>query len=594
MKQFEKPQNATSVSDLFGSKIFRIPDYQRPYSWDRKNWEDLWNDIKEGLFTETPHYLGTITLRETNEREYVSQRAETFTVYEVVDGQQRLLTAFLFLLALARSGKSPLYDRYIKCGDIYRMQLGGLNKDFFERLVTETEEEPIAQLKTNKRLQGALNYFSKQIQAHGKLDELTFYIQSAIFTLEFQVKDESFAIKAFETLNDRGKPLTLLDKTKSFLMFYSSLYLKKVNPSLTNRINKNFGNVFRNFDLIDELGESLRVAYIENPRYRFSEDELLRFFYHYFAEYAIKKFFLRDKDIVYDYTFTTQEVFEEFLKRSCIVLKDDSTEQALQALSDFIEDFSTSFDRFVEAFRTLLEKAERGLLYRKLFSFLGLNAAVYPLIVSLHCEGLLDDELLRLVEILDLRVYKIRGTDPRSDLYRETISKIKTGLGRDKVQANIRQFVMRFMSDVQFQNYLENSLYKNPATKYILWEYQKKHSTEFDDSDFELYSDLQIEHIFPQTPTFAFSNFGFEDEGEYVRFIDKLGNLCLLESGLQSRSSVTNNIPANKTAGYQESRAPETENLAYSIENHGFNKQKVEERADKIVDFCRQRWSFAA
>lgn len=588
MKQFEKPHNATSVSDLFGSKIFRIPDYQRPYSWDKKNWEDFWGDIKEGLITETPHYLGTITLRETDQRKYVPELAETFTLYEVVDGQQRLLTTYLFLLALSRNGKEPLYKRYIKCGDnIYRLELGGLNRSFLERLVAG--EQLAARLKTNKRIQGAYNYFSKQIQTYGRQDDLTFYIQSSIFTLEFQVKDEYFAIKAFETLNDRGKPLTLLDKAKSFLMFYSSLYAKDVNPELTNRINENFGNVFRNYDLIDDLGESLKVSYIENPRYRFSEDELLRFFYHYFAEYAIEKFSLKNNDITYDYTFTTQEVFEEFLKKSCMILKNNSSDDN-QILSDFIEDFSTSFDKFVEAFRSLLEKAQGNLAYRKLFSFIGLNAAVYPLVVSLHSEGLIDEGLLSLIEILDLRVYKIRGTDPRSDLYRETISKIKTGLGRDRIYTNVYQFITRFMSDIQFQNYLENSLYKNPATKYILWEYQKQCSSDFDDSSFDLYNSLQIEHIFPQTPTFAFSGYGFEDEAEYDRFIDKLGNLCLLESGLQSKSSVTNNVPANKTTGYQESQVPETENLAFFIENHGFNKQKVQDRTTMIIKFCLQRW----
>jgi len=37
-------------------KVFRVPDYQRNYAWEKKNWEDFWNDIKEGLSTSTEHY----------------------------------------------------------------------------------------------------------------------------------------------------------------------------------------------------------------------------------------------------------------------------------------------------------------------------------------------------------------------------------------------------------------------------------------------------------------------------------------------------------------------------------------------------------
>jgi len=64
---------ARDVDELFAGKIFRVPDYQRNYSWDKKNWEDFWNDIKEGLDTGTEHYWGTITLKATEETYYGRQ-----------------------------------------------------------------------------------------------------------------------------------------------------------------------------------------------------------------------------------------------------------------------------------------------------------------------------------------------------------------------------------------------------------------------------------------------------------------------------------------------------------------------------------------
>ena len=47
-----KPSSqAKNIYELFAVKVFRVPDYQRNYAQDRKNWEDFWNDIKEGLAT---------------------------------------------------------------------------------------------------------------------------------------------------------------------------------------------------------------------------------------------------------------------------------------------------------------------------------------------------------------------------------------------------------------------------------------------------------------------------------------------------------------------------------------------------------------
>ena len=90
---------ARDIDELFAGKIFRVPNYQRNYAWDKKNWNDFWNDIREGLETNTEHYWGTITLKVTDETYYCEEEDKYFKVYEVVDGQQRLTTIYLFLLA---------------------------------------------------------------------------------------------------------------------------------------------------------------------------------------------------------------------------------------------------------------------------------------------------------------------------------------------------------------------------------------------------------------------------------------------------------------------------------------------------------------
>ena len=111
----DAPHIAT-VKGLFSEKAFKIPDYQRSYAWEWEHREDFWNDVMDSLDTKVQHYWGTITLQKTSEKKEDKENLSLFTVYEVVDGQQRLTTMVLFLLALCRVQKQsqPLWSQYIE------------------------------------------------------------------------------------------------------------------------------------------------------------------------------------------------------------------------------------------------------------------------------------------------------------------------------------------------------------------------------------------------------------------------------------------------------------------------------------------------
>lgn len=580
MRPVERPPASTvNLNELFTSKIFKVPDYQRAYSWDRKNWEDLWNDIREGMDSRTPHFWGTITLRNTGATEYDSTSAQQFTVYEVVDGQQRITTLCLLILALARAGKEPLKANFVKSGGYYRVRLGSLNDEFFQAIVDDSY--PLADCRSNGLLAECLDYFTINLKVMKKdIDHLVEYVQGFTFSLEFQISDENLAIKAFESLNDRGKPLTVLDKTKSFLMFHSSRYLK---GELATLINDCLGNVFKNYDLIKEKGDVAKIDFIRNPRYRFSEGELLRFFYHYFAQYAVEKYKLMEFT-GYNYFITTENVFEEFLKITCTKLKKAPTK-----LKSFIREFLENFSEFTDAFLRIVTRTLVDEHYQEMFCFLGISAAVYPLIVSLEKEGMLDDQLLYAIEALDLRVYKIRGTDPRAELYRDTIARIKIGRDPDSVYRGVTGFIEQFMRDAELPNYLNGNVYGNPATKYILWEYEKSISKkELKKADYEFFSVLEKEHVFPETPTIGFPAHGFEEESVYVNNIHRLGNLFLLEGPLNRKAQ--NKSLEQKAETYAESKVPSTRQ--FSCEVKGFNKESVDDRTRKIIKFALKRWAY--
>ena len=94
-----------SLDSLFKDKIFRIPDYQRGYAWQREQLKDFWEDLVN-LSGDRSHYTGVLTLAqiskahvESNAKEHWLVKGHSYSVHHVVDGQQRLTTFILFLQA---------------------------------------------------------------------------------------------------------------------------------------------------------------------------------------------------------------------------------------------------------------------------------------------------------------------------------------------------------------------------------------------------------------------------------------------------------------------------------------------------------------
>jgi len=84
-------KNATYRQLMGNGLTYRIPRFQRDYSWTEEEWEDLWTDLQASLKNggEPAHYMGYLVLQ-TRDDKY----------FDVIDGQQRLTTLSLIVLAL--------------------------------------------------------------------------------------------------------------------------------------------------------------------------------------------------------------------------------------------------------------------------------------------------------------------------------------------------------------------------------------------------------------------------------------------------------------------------------------------------------------
>lgn len=84
---------SSNINELFDCNI-TIPDYQRIYCWDSKRVTDLWNDLS--AMSDSPYHLGTVILHHNGDK------------YDIIDGQQRLVTLTLILRALEYDGHMPI------------------------------------------------------------------------------------------------------------------------------------------------------------------------------------------------------------------------------------------------------------------------------------------------------------------------------------------------------------------------------------------------------------------------------------------------------------------------------------------------------
>lgn len=92
-----------TLSNILEGKIFQIPDYQRGYAWEAKQWKDFVQDI-DALIDDKiiSHYTGTIVIYQPIDKPTENYGTKKLEIVDVVDGQQRLTTCSLYLSIILR------------------------------------------------------------------------------------------------------------------------------------------------------------------------------------------------------------------------------------------------------------------------------------------------------------------------------------------------------------------------------------------------------------------------------------------------------------------------------------------------------------
>lgn len=575
--------NIIDVQQFLVGKTFHIPPYQRDYAWTTSQVDDLLSDIQEALDTASCHYLGTVVLARNSG-----------SSYEVVDGQQRLSTLSLVIQALL-TALDPADPERIASEAILLRQGGSLklhfgsNATFVDDLISGNS--PVPRSLGQRKIQEAYGFARERAMAltdQGGTELVKQWLDTikSLEIIQFIAIDTGRAIRMFQTVNDRGIPLTAMDKAKALLVYYSNRYLA---GAMDNNISAAFGDCFSAFDSLRELVNTNGYRIANIARDTFTEDDILR--YHYLSY----SFPLAVNALDYDGTVRT--VFEGFLKGTLRALS-----QHPDNLLSFIEDYITDLGAFAVAFKQLIADVKTDLRIYKLFVVLGLTARLYPLVVRLYQRGLLYDtvagtavDLLHCIEVCDVRVYKTRGTDPARDI--GDLSHRSRTMSVQEIADRIRSFTLRFMPDGTFQTHLSQDMYHNGALSlFLLWHDEQVAGSAYQHSFVAQLVIEQItrEHIIAQTPNWSVTSQGFVNEIDFDNCLHMFGNLTLLSRNENSRCQ---NQPTHTKMTdpnlYERSRYAQTKQLAhnYRLRPNPFTKTDMLNRTRVLTAAVMGNWS---
>lgn len=564
-----------TLQELFADRVFRIPHYQRFYSWQKKQRDDLFHDLKKlsNRNDDNHHFMATIVCHKTSEVKAVGTKE--FRLYDVVDGQQRLTTLIILLkcIQLSLDNGSDEQDELGKTivkkdGNLVLLQTNNANEHLFNAFlrhgkIPKTDE---VQTHADRNLRNGIiqcrNFVKEWIVESGDVFKLLRLINNRLGFVIFDTEDNRVVYSVFEVLNSRGLAVDWLDKCKSVLMerAFEMAASDVAAQSAISSLQNLWGNIYNKIAEHPIPGEQiLRVA--GTLKYGPSKGKPIR------PEIAIEKF--RD---------------------------DCDTSEKPESLA-----------RFIYASATKLVGLQSDVFYGPVTDIL--HARILAVAI-LSAEFLTDKEREKVMmqwERTTFRLYQLQGLDSRHEVgaYIRLATRINNqdegGSRFSEIMDAFRAIGRKYPIENAVERLPEYDCYEYPEfTRYLLWKYEE-HLAGDQGSNATVDEHVRqaiwakraidsIEHIFPRRP----------EEGGYWdgRMIDSGGEDCFVEDHVgRIGNLLLLPIAINEKAGRQPFKKKkalyEEHNLRMIqevLKQSDWDLKQIEERERRIMDWTITQW----
>ena len=268
-----------SLIVILSNKLFRIPEYQRHYSWQSRQRRELFEDIEKlklakQKYGERIHFMGTIVCLETGKKQVGSNN---LYIYDVVDGQQRLTTLVILLKSISLKLESDkqlneaqeLNKLLIKNdGSLIILQNNHDNRLILRNYLKNGQKPEPNSIETiaDKNISQAIDDCEEFVNAHPNVIELLALVKNHLYFIFQLLKDEGAVYTIFEVLNIRGLDVDWLDKCKSLLMgllyeYVSSPESNDLFSQYLNELHGYWSDIYKEIGLQNIPGhEIIRIA----------------------------------------------------------------------------------------------------------------------------------------------------------------------------------------------------------------------------------------------------------------------------------------------------------------------------------------------
>ena len=616
-----------SLSEIFNNRIFRIPDFQRGYSWEERQLDDFWEDL-QNLHPNKIHYIGLLTVEPINNSDI--QNVEKWkddlwllkkgmTAYYVIDGQQRLTTLIILLHEILRTfsedeginfgSKSEWTERFLyrSFNQIYKSFVFGYEKDnpsdeFFKTRILEQESsaaDKYPETLYTANLMFAKEYFAKKLKnlSRERKEEI---FDKAVNKLKFnyyEIDDSLDIYVTFETMNNRGKDLSHLELLKNRLIYLSTLLHE--SDDTKSRLRKDINETWKT--VYEYLGKNK-----ENPL-----DDDVFLFNHWIMYYTYDR---SQSDVYADFLlkrkFTAKNVLNGLLTINDIK---DYIDSLAKCVKKWYYIYNIEQSDYSERIKEQIQKLDR----------VGMGAFP-PMIMSVFTKESREDliwDFLDACERFNFLVFAIShrsSNTQNSNIYRMTREYYMGDTDIVTITANIdfltdgedENYYRGWFDLERFRNHIKELFLKNDkdgfyswnGLRYFLYEYelylQNNANTKVRWEDFSKRSkEDTIEHIFPQSATSEYwkEHFGHLKPSEKRLYLNSLGNLLLLSrsknSKLQNFDFERKKCLKNKDGkdiGYYNGSYSEIE-VSKQTE---WTPEQIKERGLLMLQFMEDRWKF--
>lgn len=560
----------TTLNKLLNtSRQFIVPIFQRNYSWQKNQYEQLWFDIlRASKFKEKQnHFIGSIV--------YIDMGTPAGRPQQLllIDGQQRLTTISILLCAikdyvqkfnletklinLAKIKNQFLYNSDEIDEDKYKLLLNVQDKETYIKLIDNTI---FTVNKPATNIIKCYEFFYERIEdfikEYGQIDE----IYAGIFKLSLVSisldKDSDNPQMIFESMNSTGKDLSQTDLLRNYL-------LMDLTPEKQTRLYKTY------WKSMEELfGEDIY------------KNDVNKF------DYFIRDFLTLKSDT--GYICKINNVYENFkryyLDNNCekfVVLKDLFTYAKYYACIDLLQ-----------------EKDDELKLYWQEFKKLD-SHVVYPFLLKLYddysCQILIKEDFKKILQVVISYLWRRAICEIPTNSLSKTFATLYQAVDKeDYVNSIIKAFVFkssykRFPSDYEVREKLQiKDIYHFRLRKYLLEALENYYHKEPIDLNTANYT---IEHIMPQNIEHNLSwqqMLGEDWQEVHSLYLHSLGNLTITGYNAEmSNKSFVEKV--NGESGFKHSHLKLSESIAQC---DVWNKKAIQRRTNILTDIILKIWKY--